>query len=180
MDNYIYLMPVFPPVLTIRGAFPSFRYTQVDAVFRGVDAMVSYKVLSFTTLQSKLSLIRAMNRSIDQPLPFIPADRLENTVRFDIPHINKFNHLHLQIALSSVHVSKQRRTPANSDYASAPAGYTLFNAQTSFTLPALHQAEVGLGVSNIFNTSYKDYLNRFRYFTDEMGRNFSVRFKYKF
>jgi iron complex outermembrane receptor protein len=36
---------------------------------------------------------------------------------------------------------------------------------------------VGIGVRNLFNTRYRDYLNSMRYFTDEMGRNISFRLK---
>jgi len=56
--------------------------------------------------------------------------------------------------------------------------YTLFNADvsTSFKLNAL-PIVVSLAARNILNTSYRQYLNSFRYFTDEMGRNISLRLK---
>jgi iron complex outermembrane receptor protein len=34
---------------------------------------------------------------------------------------------------------------------------------------------LAVGVKNLFNTAYRDYLNSLRYFTDEMGRNISFR-----
>ena len=34
--------------------------------------------------------------------------------------------------------------------------------------------EAHLGVENALNASYRDYLNRQRYFADELGRNFTV------
>jgi iron complex outermembrane receptor protein len=39
---------------------------------------------------------------------------------------------------------------------------------------------VGIGVNNLLNTSYRDYLNRFRYYTDEMGTNVTLRLKIPF
>ena len=30
---------------------------------------------------------------------------------------------------------------------------------------------------NLLNTSYRNYMNRFRYYADEMGRNISIRLK---
>ena len=33
---------------------------------------------------------------------------------------------------------------------------------------------IGLGVNNVFDTSYRNYLNSLRYFADEIGRNFSI------
>jgi iron complex outermembrane receptor protein len=35
-------------------------------------------------------------------------------------------------------------------------------------------------VSNLLNTSYRDYMDRFRYFTDAIGRSISLRLKYRF
>jgi iron complex outermembrane receptor protein len=32
----------------------------------------------------------------------------------------------------------------------------------------------------LLNNAYRDYLNRFRYFTDEMGRNFVFGVKFNF
>ena len=40
--------------------------------------------------------------------------------------------------------------------------------------------ELGISVFNLFNESYRDYLDRFRYFTDAMGRNISIRLKVPF
>ena len=36
---------------------------------------------------------------------------------------------------------------------------------------------VGINVTNIFNTSYREYLNRLRYFADDLGRNFMLQLK---
>jgi iron complex outermembrane receptor protein len=35
--------------------------------------------------------------------------------------------------------------------------------------------DIGLSGTNLLNTSYRDYLNRFRYFADERGRNLVLR-----
>ena len=39
---------------------------------------------------------------------------------------------------------------------------------------------INLSVSNLANTVYRDYLNRFRYYSNELGRNFTVRIKVPF
>jgi len=35
--------------------------------------------------------------------------------------------------------------------------------------------QVVLAVSNLTNCTYRDYMNRFRYFTDDLGRNWSLK-----
>jgi iron complex outermembrane receptor protein len=36
---------------------------------------------------------------------------------------------------------------------------------------------IGIGIRNLLNTVYRDYLNSMRYFTDEQGINASIRLK---
>jgi len=38
-----------------------------------------------------------------------------------------------------------------------------------------NRISLGISANNLLNTRYRDYMNRFRYFADEMGRNISVR-----
>ena len=42
------------------------------------------------------------------------------------------------------------------------------------------QNYLSLSVTNLLNTSYREYLNRFRYYADEMGRNITLRIKIPF
>ena len=78
-------------------------------------------------------------------------------------------------------VLEQTRIPPEADYAPPPPGYTLFQLEgrTQFRL-GRQPLEVGFTVFNLLNTSYREYLNRFRYFTDEPGRNVSLRLRLPF
>jgi iron complex outermembrane receptor protein len=38
-----------------------------------------------------------------------------------------------------------------------------------------HAVTIGVSVRNLFDTAYRDYLNQFRYFSDELGRNIQIR-----
>jgi iron complex outermembrane receptor protein len=63
----------------------------------------------------------------------------------------------------------------------APGEYILFGVETGSSL-ALHNRDItiSLSVDNIFDTSYRNYLSRLRYYADEPGRNFSIRINYNF
>ena len=78
-------------------------------------------------------------------------------------------------------VSQQRNVPINSDYVSPPKGYFLMNLDfgTSFLLKK-QVISVNFSVNNLANTIYRDYLNRFRYYSNELGRNFTLRIKVPF
>ncbi|MCP9764549.1 TonB-dependent receptor [Lacihabitans soyangensis] len=188
LNNYIFLAPTGNSILTIRGAFPEFKYTQTDARFAGFDISNTWSKFQRFTISNQLSLLWADDLNRNQPLIFMPANRSETnlTYRFNDFWVN-------EITLNHRLVFKQNRTPQasifekasdssflnliNGDYMAAPEGYNLFDVMLSkdFKLKKTNSFKVSLECKNILNTVYRDYLNRFRYFSDEIGRNFSVR-----
>ena len=79
-------------------------------------------------------------------------------------------------------VLEQVNVPDNSDYLAPPKSYNLLGVAAGFTLPTYKQQKliVNFEINNLLNTVYRDYLNRFRYYADEMGRNYSLKFKLTF
>ena len=59
--------------------------------------------------------------------------------------------------------------PANSDYTSPPQGYAVMSAHAGvdFIIKGKQVITVEIIANNLLNTSYRDYLNRFRYFSDD-------------
>lgn len=180
INDYIFLEPSAQPVLTIRGAFPAFDYQQADARIAGLDAQFSWEPNSHWRWSVQGSLLRGWNRDLQDYLVFMPADRLSAALRYQfVPMAKVEQRPFLQLGMG--HVLRQSRTPEKGDYAPAPPAYTLFDLEAGMTLPVGKQSiEVGLAVFNLTNTRYRDYLNRFRYFTDEVGRNVSLRMKVAF
>ena len=178
--DYIYLKPQAEPVLTVRGAFPYFRYTQTDATFKGIDVNVDWKLNSHISWGSKMTYLRVNDVLNDSYLVNIPANRWENQLKSTWQEVGAWRKMSL--SLTNRWVGEQRRVPPASDFAPPPAGYSLWSAQASGTLPMAgkRQLELTLTVDNIFNAAYRDYLNRFRYFADDMGRNVSLRARYIF
>jgi iron complex outermembrane receptor protein len=65
-----------------------------------------------------------------------------------------------------------------SDYAPPPKAYSLVGLETGAEMDLAHRRlSVILGVNNLFNVRYRDYMNAFRYFCDDMGRNITLRVK---
>jgi iron complex outermembrane receptor protein len=177
-NNYIYQQPEFPGELTIRGFFPLFVYRQTDANLSGLDLAATYQLSHHFSFRSKYSMVRARSRDTGNPLPFIAPDRLENTLQYHAHHWLGLDNLYL--SLGNVYVTKQWRMLPDSDYAPPPGAYMLFDAEAGFAIPRLKGMDVGISVTNLLNTRYRNYLNRFRYYTDETGRNISLRIKYSF
>lgn len=174
ISNYIYLKPDLVPVLTVRGAFPSFQYVQVDARFTGVDFISKYQFNKTLHSGLKYSFVRAYDIHSNRHLEFIPADKLTINVGLTFPDYKIFEGTIIDITGS--HTAKQWRVKSEQDYAATPGAYTLFNIDLSSNVAIdNYNASIGLSANNLFNTKYRDYLNRFRYYTDEVGRNFTIR-----
>ncbi len=178
IDGFIYLKPTLPPALTIKGAFPVFKYEQVNARFSGIDLLLNYRFNASYGLILKGAIVRAFNRSEKSFLVGIPADRLEPGFTYN-QNLKKGQKLIFNVSVPLVR--KQDRVEANSDYVAPPKGYVLVNAQVSYAFEIRKQTvSLSLEANNIFNRSYRDYMNRFRYFADETGRNIGLKIKVPF
>jgi iron complex outermembrane receptor protein len=181
VNDFIYLQPQAQPVLTIRGAFPAFEYQQTDARLRGLDWTANWQFSKNLALESGASILRALNKTTDEYLIFMPADNFSHSLTWFPSFFKNQEEQTTSLKLTMRNVLEQTRVPEGLDFAPAPDGYTLFDAAFSTTFKLNNQPlNVGLAVQNLFNTTYRSYLNRLRYFSDEMGRNVSVRLKYSF
>lgn len=178
INNYIYLAPTPEQLVTLRGTFNVFEYRQSNSNLWGFDFSAAYELHENLDLFTRASIIRAKNIEDDTYLPFIPSDRLESGFTIKKAQIGNFNENRLTI--SSQWVARQHREP-EFDLAPAPSGYNIWNVRLNTALPVQNnRLHMGLTVNNVFDIAYKDYMNRFRYFTHEMGRNVILNLNYKF
>ena len=181
IQNFIYQQPKpDEPVLTIRGAFPLIVYQATDALLQGADLALTLQPHAQIAYTSKYALLRARNQSIDDWLIGMPSDRFINEITYNLKDNMRFTGSYLSLELQNV--LEQKRVPSDKnekqDYKNPPAGYSLLHADasTTFRLRTV-PVTLSIGARNILNTAYREYLNSFRYFTDEMGRNFNLRLK---
>ena len=173
-NNYIYLKPVIPPTLTIRGAFPTFEYTQVNATYGGFDVSISDSITKKIIVSSRLSLVSAYDRSQNEWLIYIPPTRWQNGVKYVLPSKGRISKSY--VALDGIWVARKSNVPEHADYMAPPPAYFLLQAEAG-TYLRISKQEVLLTftVQNMLNTKYRDYLDRFRYYADAAGRNFILR-----
>ena len=194
INNYIFIAPTGESVLTIRGAFPEFAYSKTNAVFKGVDFTNKFQIVkNLLEFKNQVSLIWADDRVRKQPLIFIPANKLDNSIIY-MPSSFIFS----EIIFRHVFVAKQNRVPIQNifenagsnntlllyggDYLPAPAAYNLFEISfnKSMVVKNIGTLKLGFEVKNLLNSQYRDYLNRFRYFSNDLGRNFAFRSQFVF
>ncbi|MCX2741913.1 TonB-dependent receptor [Pontibacter anaerobius] len=178
--NFIYLAPQPEPILTVRGAFPAFKYTQANATLTGADLNLDYKIAEGLMLESKTSLLYARNLDTDDYLIYMPSNRFDNSLRYEFGHKGSSKLSDAYLSVGGVYVTEQKRVPENTeqDFAPAPAGYFLLQAEAGTTIRFGRQpVEVGITGNNLLNTTYREYLNKLRYFADEPGRLLMLRIR---
>lgn len=175
-DNFIYMNPGKEPELTIRGAFPVFNYEQADARISGLDFKVQQQFLKHVEITSKAMILRAWNESLNDYLIYMPSDRYSLDGKLFFEPSKKIKEYYVQVGYQ--YVTKQWRTPKTGDYAPPPNAYGLLHAELGTILNfGNQQIHLSLTANNLLNVKYRDYLDRFRYFADSQGRNFTIRIK---
>lgn len=179
MRNYIFMNPAQGQVELIAGSFPVFQYEQTDARFWGIDLSATWGISPSFDYELKGSLVRARDTGNDRYLPWTPSDRIRTGVRWHAGSGAKLQRPWLQAQYEFVR--RQTRYEVGSDYAPPPGSYHLLTLGAGAEVPlGRHKLSVNLEVSNLTNTLYKEYMNRFRYYAHDPGRNFILRMTYRF
>ena len=177
-------------ILSNRGPFPVWEYSQVDARLLGVDITADYDFAKNWNWHSTAAFVYGEDLTTNSALIDMPPFNFNNTVRF-----KKANWNNLVVSLKNETVLTQKRYPNNDFFvdlldtgepvstlvaiSKPPKGYSLlhFNSEMSFDVFEKSKMTIGFTIQNILNTNYRDYLNRTRYYSDDLGRNFRVQLK---
>ncbi|MEO9892671.1 TonB-dependent receptor, partial [Aurantibacter sp.] len=175
---------------TIRGAFPVWSYRQTSARILGVDATVYSNLWDNLSTSHKFSLTKGVDTDFDKALINIPAANFRNRVTFSQPKWSNF-----EFSIESNYVFRQNEFPEDIIVFSpeqqqdvllkintSPPAYHLLSAfsKVQFPIGLKNQLQIGLTVNNVMNTEYRDYLNRTRFFADDLGRNFILQLNFKY
>ncbi len=188
--NYIKDFILLEPTgveFTIRGAFPVWSYRQTDARLAGLDLSGYFKWTENWVSRHHFSLTKGNDLDQNQPLINIPAPITRNALAFTKPQWHQF-----EISLESTYVFRQNETPPNIfvfspseqelvelEINTPPDAYHLLDlrAGMEFALSETLVLNTGLAIENLVNTNYREYLNRNRYFADDLGRNVILQLK---
>lgn len=173
---------------TIRGSFQVWEYKQTDSYLLGFDLDAKINLTNQFVYSSKFSFVKGYERENNTPLISMPPANLSNVLQYKNESLNN-----LKLRLESNYVFRQNEYPDTNfevflpisettetlDLSSTPKAYNLihFIADADFNLFGKNDLSVGLTVNNLLNKSYREYLNRLRYFADDLGRNIVLRIK---
>ena len=187
--NYMFLRPTDFET-TIRGTFPVWEYQQTRAIISGIDFQSHWNLSEQWQHFFALAYVSGYDVKNSEPLIDIPPLNINNKIRF-----SKKEWSQLALELKSELVLRQNQFPNNNfttdvivdndfvpvvvDISTPPKGYQLwhFYSEIKFKTFSKTKTTLAFSVQNILNTTYRDYLNRQRFFADEMGRNFQIQLK---
>jgi iron complex outermembrane receptor protein len=190
ISNYIFIAPTQQGITAIgqAGFFLEYEFLSTDAFIYGVDFNLDYSISDRISFQNSTAFIVGEDLNNDEPLIDMPPFNTRNTIQYQY---SKWKSLRLE--LTSDFFSGQNNFPDYNffftipstseqvlvDVSTPPDAYHLLHfrgsIQTQFTKKST--LEIGLNVQNILNTNYRNYLNRLRFFADELGRNFQIQLK---
>ena len=189
INDYIVLEPT-DVELSIRGAFPVWEYRQTNARLLGIDAKLNKKWFPNWKTNHSFSLVKGRDIETEIPLINIPAANVSNALIF-----HKENWNDLVVSLESEYTFRQNEFPDNImvfspqeqedvllEINTPPGDYHLLHLNADMTVPFIKQNKLNIGVTinNITNNTYRNYLNRQRFFADEVGRNFLLRLTFNY
>ena len=184
-ENYIFLKPQDEMKLTIRGAFPYFKYEQTDAYIYGFDLSSEVKIINALQGVVRYSFLRGKDVSNNEPLISLPSNNLHGSIKYQVNRsFNVSQNIRaeeLEISMDNKTVFKQTNLLDSQDYAPAPETYNLFGLKISsrLVLPK-HYVNCYIRIENLFDVAYREYLNRHRYFADDIGRSITFGMNFKF
>lgn len=172
-----------------RGVFPIWDYQQISAQVYGLDADVTLNFSPRLIYTGQFSYIHGQDTTSDHPLILMPPARLRNRLELRLLKENR-----LKLSAEHQYTAHQARYPifnvpltyidegllqtVTVDLSTPPPAYHLFNVGIDYSLS--RKVSMTFKVDNLFNTEYRDYLNRLRFFSPELGRNFILNLNYKF
>ena len=192
IQDYIFLKPVGFET-TIRGAFPVWEYQQTNASLIGIDVQTHWDITNLWQHSFSMGYVNGKDRSNDTPLIDMPPLNINNKISFSKKEWNA-----LILELKSEIVCKQNQYPDNNfytkiiqdnefvavltDISTPPPAYHLlhFYSEMKFNTFKKTTTTVAFSVQNIFDVPYRDYLNRQRFFADEIGRSFQIQLKFNY
>lgn len=176
---------------TNRGNFQVWEYRQTQARLLGVDVDNRFTINDHIEINNQFSYVQGRDLTRDLPLINIPAANTRNSIIYRFPEVNN-----LQLKLESNYVFRQTQFPDNNfevflaqtenfelvDVSTPPDAYHLvnFRGDIDFALSEKSTLNLGLLMNNMFNKSYREYLNRQRYYADDLGRNILLQVKIRY
>jgi hypothetical protein len=161
VQDYIYITPTSEEV----DGFQVYQHVSGTASLYGFEGELDFDMTKSLTLRTRGDAVHATNTDTDEPLPLTPP--LRGMVGLQAHH-GRWLGLKNGTAELDLVMEDQQHRPADLDVVTA--GYGLLNFDAGFDASLLHrELHIDLGVHNIANHSYRDFLSRYKTFALQSG-----------
>ena len=180
IDNFIYLKPDSVFRLTVRGAFPVYKYTSDDVSISGANLTYSLSASEHWSFSQQAEYIYATNLSTQEGLIRMPPFIATSTIQYHNGNVSWCKEI--KGVIEGRYTARQTHVSLAEDFLAPPPGFWLLNGMVriKWKYGSGKELDVILRMENMFNIQYRDYLNRLRYFADETGRNWTMTVQYPF
>jgi outer membrane receptor protein involved in Fe transport len=158
ISHYIYIRPdtVFIDSLRV------YQYAQASAELLGAEVALEAEVVPGFKARARVDGVRGTNLTAHEPLPLVPPLRSGVTLAWR-------DALELDV---DRYARQDRPNPLDIQ----TAGYTLVHVSAGREITLFGRAmRLDVAVRNVFNTRYRSFLNRYKEFALDPGRNITVR-----
>ena len=179
VDDFIYFAPELTDDghprfdVTIRGAWPTYSYSAINAVFYGIDGTLSVWPEGPVGLDVRGSLVRAQDRSSGAHLVGVPPDRVDVALIGRPPSFGPVRDM--EVRFTADLVGEQVYVDPAVDIAPPPPGFALLGASVEATVGTKTPLRLGVDARNLLNTNYREYTSLLRYYADQPGVDVRVR-----
>lgn len=179
-DAFINLAPAQPAeggpttVTTIRGTFPLYTYSYQQAWHYGGSLLLRYELSPAWQLGAKGQLVRIQNNQ-GEGLVGVPSDELALHLRWQKASGQQLPN-YIQLGFRQVFANRHAPAWQATDFAPPPGYYALLDLSAGWHISPQLRAEAAL--ENLLNRTYRDYLDRYRYYAAAPGITAQLRLTY--
>jgi len=167
---------------------PEMINEQTDASIEGIELALKQKVLTRTEIEGGVETLRGKDTSQSRPLPLMPANNLKVALRQTLPNMAFLEKS--RVSVNYKYVEAQEVGGAYEPFAqyntlffgtADTPSYSLWGLEYVTSLDVLEKnPEFSVKVSNLFDESYRDFLDTYKGYALAMGRDISFNLRIPF
>jgi len=156
-----------------------YTYTQEDAFIRGFDIVFVSDFSHHLEVNAKFSWIRGTTIIENRALSLMPPAYVGSSLAWAFHDSKMLKGSRIQ--LEAEYTARQQHWDSASELVAPPQDYFLLGIRFNTGIKLGNRIfYVGVAIENLFDVSYRDYLNRLRYYADEQGVNARFNLRYEF
>ena len=188
INDYIYLANTGTTTTVGTMTLPNMKNEQTDALMQGLESSFDTFVTESTNIEGGFELIQGRDTSNDRKLTMMPANNLRLALHQNVGSLGALQNSTFSVDMKSVaSQSVAGSYEPFSQYNNTPFGTADTDAYTLWGLAyktdidiGKQKAQLGIKVTNLLDTEYRDFLDTYKGYALAMGRDISFTLRVPF